>query len=43
MLTMLFGAIVATLTLGTYSMEDCRELEHKPKACIVSEKLDKVK
>ena len=40
MIIAIFTAIVTTLTIGTYSYEDCKERDFKPKACVISEKLD---
>ena len=40
MIIAIFTAIVTTLTIGTYSYEDCKERDFEPKACVISEKLD---
>jgi hypothetical protein len=39
-LSALFFSIVTLLGHGTYSYEDCKELDFKPKACFTSEALD---
>lgn len=45
--TMIFGALVTFLSLGTYSYEECKEVEFEGKACkaskvlAVAEKKDK--
>jgi len=33
----LFGVIVSWMTHATYSYEDCKGLDFKPKACVTSE------
>lgn len=42
-LSIIFGALVATLTISTYSMDDCIERDFEPKACKTAEFLNKAK
>jgi hypothetical protein len=40
-IAILFGALVSTLIQGTVNQADCKSYDHKPKACKVSEALEK--
>lgn len=39
MVIALFTLIVSSLTFGTYTLEDCKERNYEPKACVISEKI----
>lgn len=41
LIAILFGALVASLSHGTYSYEDCKSKNFEPKACINAELMDK--
>lgn len=43
MIEILFGMLLATLLQGTVNQPDCKERNFEPKACKVSEYLDKAK
>jgi hypothetical protein len=41
MIELILGALIASLYHGTYSFEDCRKNNFKPKACVTSKVMDK--
>jgi len=41
-IAILFGALSSLLIQGTVSYEDCKAKNFEPKACAVSEKMDKL-
>jgi hypothetical protein len=43
MIAIIFGALVAALIQGTVAHPDCKERNFEPKACQVSEMLEKAK
>ena len=40
-IAILFGAVVSSLIQGTVDQPDCKKFNHEPKACRVSELLEK--
>lgn len=42
MLSILFGLLLGSALHNQYSYEDCKKLEFKPKACIISEQVNKI-
>lgn len=42
MIGIIFGALTSLLVQGTVSYEDCKAKNFEPKACAVSEKMDKL-
>ena len=41
-IAILFGALTSTLIQGTLNQPDCKKLNHEPRACKVSEVLEKL-
>lgn len=39
-IAILYGAIVATLTVSTISFEDCKDRNFEPKACQIQQKMN---
>lgn len=42
MLSILFGMLLSAAFHNQYSYEDCKALEFKPKACVISEQVNKI-
>lgn len=43
MITLLMGMLLGGLFHNQYSYEDCKKLEFKPKACVISKKINELK
>jgi hypothetical protein len=42
MLSILVGMVLGALFHNQYAYEDCKKLEFKPKACVISEQVNKI-